>query len=74
MGSEESKEVKTVDSTGAVNNNVVIQEPVPIHNDQMTFILLVICVIKIIELLLFCYKVHLRRMKKRYLKSNIDLS
>lgn len=75
MGSKDSKEeTKTVDTAGAVNNNLVFQEAVPIHSDQIVILMYIICGIKIVELLLFFYKMHLRRMKKRYFQSTNELN
>ncbi|HBK84076.1 MAG TPA: hypothetical protein DDZ41_10870 [Flavobacterium sp.] len=74
MGTSESKEeTKTVDSTGEVNNNIVIQDPVQIHNKDITTVLYIICAIKIFELLVFVYKFHAKSMKKKYFKSRQDI-
>lgn len=73
MGNNDSKEeTKTVDTTGNVNNNVIIGEPVKIHSNEIIMLLYIICAVKIIELILFFYKVHLKRVKKKYLKANND--
>lgn len=67
MGGGESKvETKTVESTGHVNNNLVIQEPVPIQTDEIIILLCVIAVIKILELGIFVYKQHVKGIKKKY--------
>ncbi len=66
MGSEESKEQKTVDATGNVNNNVVIQESVPVHNFELKILIYVICVVKIVQFLFFIYKFQSKRLKRRY--------
>lgn len=74
MGGGESKEeTKTIDTTGNVNNNVVIQESVPIHNEEMKILLYVICVVKIIQFIFFIYKFQVRRLKKKYNCSRIDI-
>ncbi len=50
MGKTESKlEAKTVDSTGAVNNNFVVEGLVPIIGEEMTILLYIIVIVKIIE-------------------------
>lgn len=68
MGGGESKqeETKTVDSTGAVNNNVVVTNPVNIRNMDIMILLWLIGIIKVIELILYMYKTHQRTMKKKY--------
>lgn len=67
MGSEESKaEVKTVDSTGAVNNNLVINDPVQIEHKLLEILLWTICIIKILEFLLLIYKIHRKNLKKQF--------
>lgn len=68
MGGGESKhaDVKSVDSAGTVNNNVVFTEPVPIHHKMLEWCILIICVIKVIELLINAYKIHQKTLKKKY--------
>ncbi len=70
MGNSESKtENKAVDTNGNVNNNVVIQEPIPVTNN-FTFAIWIICGIKIIELFIYIYKFHQRNLKKKYVNAN----
>lgn len=70
MGITESKEeTKAVDSNGNVNNNIVIQDPVPVHNKDIIVVLYLICAIKIVELIIFLYKFHSNRLKKKYMKN-----
>lgn len=68
MGSSGSShdEHKTVDSSGAVNNNLVFEEPVPTHSTTMIVLVSVICAIKILELCIYIYKEHRKNLKKRY--------
>lgn len=68
MGSGESKhdETKTVDTSGAVNNNLVLNQPVPIHYKTLEILIWIICVIKVIELCICAYKIHQRCLKKKY--------
>lgn len=71
MGSSDSKEeTKTVDSNGNVNNNIVIQDPVPIHSKDISVVLYIICAIKIFELIIFLYKFHSKNLKKKYANQN----
>lgn len=65
MGSSQStKETKTIDTTGNVNNNVVINDQVNIYSQEITGLLAVICVLKIIEFIYFIYTKHYRHIKK----------
>lgn len=68
MGAHESKveEQKTVDSTGAINNNLVLSTPVPIHYKQMEILIWIICIIKVLEFCVCIYKVHSKMLKKKY--------
>lgn len=69
--SEENVEIKTVDSNGQVNNNIVIQEAKDMHTQMMssgklvlgTYILIGLEVVKITICLFGAYR---RYMKKRY--------
>ena len=71
MGTTESKdETKTVDSNGNVNNNVVIQEQNSSNSFEMKILLYIVCIIKIIELLVFIYKFHRKNLKRKYTNPN----
>ncbi len=70
MGNSDSKESKTVDSNGNVNNNIVLQESIPIHSNSIVTILTIICAIKVFELVLFLYKLHLKKIKRKYVNPN----
>lgn len=66
MGASESKEEhKTVDTTGNVNNNVVIGGQVDVFSIEVVVLLGIICIIKMIELIYFVYSKIYHRMKKR---------
>lgn len=65
-GSHSSEEVKTVDSSGAVNNNIVFTDPVRISNKEIVTLLLVIAIIKVLELAFFVYREHKKTLKKKY--------
>lgn len=65
-GSSKPVEQKTVDAAGAINNNLVFENPVPIHHRTLEILIWIICIVKIIELLLCVYKVHHKNMKKKY--------
>lgn len=62
------EEVKTVDTTGTVNNNVVIQDAVTVHSSPIIIILAIILFIKICELIYIIFKSYNRAQKKKYTK------
>ena len=62
MGSEESK---AVDSTGEVNNNVVITEAKSGSNQGVVLLLIGIFVIKVVEMIYLLYKLWHHKMKKK---------
>lgn len=70
MGSGESKheEAKIVDTSGAVNNNLVFNPstPVPIHYRTLEILIWTICIIKLLELCIGIYKAHQKYLKKKY--------
>lgn len=66
MGSSESKEEhKTVDTTGNVNNNLVIGGEVDVFSIEIVILLGIICAIKIIEFVYFLYNQKYKKIKKR---------
>lgn len=69
--SEESMEVKTVDSVGHVNNNIVIQEAKDVHdqlktNENMLFAMYFMCSLELIKFGLFIFYKFKKNIKKRY--------
>lgn len=65
MGSSKSKEMK-VDSQGQVNTNIVIDDTVNVHNQELLIILYIICAIKLIEFVMNIARRYGKCMKKRY--------
>lgn len=65
MGSNTSTEKKTVDSTGTVNNNVVVNGEVDVTSLEIVILLGIICAIKIMEFIYFIYKRNYHNIKKR---------
>lgn len=71
MGTESSKEeTKTIDSTGNINNNLVLEGPVDIKSTEVIIFLGIICLIKIMEFGVFLYKYHSKKVKKNYDRNN----
>lgn len=62
-----SKESKTVDSTGAVNNNLVLEnEGFDIYSFELALLLLIIVIIKMVKLFVMLYQMHKRSLRKTY--------
>lgn len=73
--SEENIEEKVVDSTGHVNNNIVIQEARDTHdqlktNERMLHVSYVMCAVVILKLGLYLYCKFIRKLKKKYNRDN----
>lgn len=67
MGSSPSQhETKTIESTGHVNNNVVIQETEDIYSMEIVILLALLCVLKILEFGSFLYTKYRQQLKKKY--------
>lgn len=69
MGSSPTKPEKTVDTTGTVNNNVIVSNvtgEVDVFSIEIVALLGIICILKIIEFIYFIYNRYYRRMKKRF--------
>lgn len=76
MGSWFSKNDDTKQTVGTINNgNIVIQESLPVHNDEAVILIYIILALLIVKLVLKIYKVHNRRLHKRFTrKSTINLA
>lgn len=69
--SEESVEEKTVDSTGHVNNNIVIQEARDTHQqvligERLMYATYVLVIAEIIKLGIYLYTQWRNKIKKKY--------
>lgn len=64
-----SSEEQIVESTGEVNNNVIVSNPVNIESKEMVTLLGIICLVKVVELAYICFKAYQRSLKKRYQQS-----
>lgn len=69
MGESSSKEENT-ENKGQVQNNIAIGEPVEVHNQKSTILLAIICVIKVLEVLIYFYKSFRRNLKKNLRPAN----
>lgn len=68
MGLFGNSEEETLKSTGEVNNNVFVSNPVNIESGKMVTLLGIICVVKVLEFLYICFKAYQRGQKKKYLQ------
>lgn len=66
MGLFGSKTVKTVDSTGHVNNTFVIEGNLPVASTEVIILLAVLVALRIIELCYRIYNQHTKRLKRKY--------
>lgn len=72
FSSEETKvEEKTIDSSGHVNNNIIIQEARDTHlqminNEKLLVATYLLCLFEIIKLLIFIIGAFKRQLKKKY--------
>lgn len=69
--SEETNEEKNIDSTGHVNNNIVIQEAKDTHsqlivNERLYYATLILVLFEVIKLGIFMFSSYKRKLKKAY--------
>lgn len=73
MGSSQSQqETKTIESTGHVNNNAVIQETEDVYSMEIVILLSILCALKILEIGIFLYSKYKQQMKKKYMSAARD--
>lgn len=71
--SEEKIEEKMVDSTGQVNNNIIVQEARDTHsqmllNEKLLWATYLLVVIELAKLFLYIFSAYKKNLKKKYLK------
>lgn len=59
-----NSETKTIESDGAVNNNVVIQDTDPGYGFEIMVLAAIIYAIKLFEILFFVYTKHTKAIRK----------
>lgn len=73
MGGTQTKETKqNAQSTGQVNNNIVVEDTVQVTNDHIVILLSIIVLIKCFEVFYTLYRAHRRSIKKRYIGKSTD--
>lgn len=73
--SEEETEIKNVDTTGQVNNNVVIQNARDNHHqvlldEKILFATHLLVAMKVLEMLIYAFHSLRKAFKRRYSKKN----
>lgn len=75
FGSPSVEEKKTVESSGAINNNVMLSgEPVNIISIELTILVAILVILRIIEFGYFLYRSHQRQLKKKYTSSTFNVN
>lgn len=69
MGGTSTKEVAKINSTGQVNNSIIVEDHIQIWKDGRT-LLAVLVVLKIFEILYVLYKEHIHSAKKRAVRND----
>lgn len=58
---------QTAKSTGGIVNNVLIEEPVHVHDtDKVILLLSLLCILQLISLIIYIYKSFVKHLKKKY--------
>jgi hypothetical protein len=69
-----NEENKNIENDGQVTNNVVIGETVDIHNFEIIVLLYIITILKLIEFACFLYRNHTSKLKKKFIRSTLNLN
>lgn len=64
MGGSSSKEQTNTENSGQVQNNIAIGRTMEVHNRENTILLGIICTIKLMEVLIYFFKVFRRSLKR----------
>ena len=73
MGTSNSKAQEQT-SNGAVNNNLIIENPVKIHNDEITTILYFILTLMAVKLIFAIFKYFNKHQKRKYLRRGASMA
>lgn len=67
MGSTTSKdEQKTIESSGHVNNNVIVRDTVDVYSQEIVILLGIICLMKVLEFICWMHMNQKKNLKKKY--------
>lgn len=65
-GQSERNLEKSIDAAGNVNNNVIVDNEVPIVSKEIVTFLAALFILQLIQLCLYVYSQYTRKLKKRY--------
>lgn len=65
FSSNEAKETK-LETSGEINNNVIIQDTVTVHNNEIIILLYIIAILKMAEFIIYIYNQYMKTIKKKY--------
>lgn len=65
FSSNEAKETK-LETSGEINNNVIIQDTVTVHNNEIIILLYIIAILKMAEFIIYIYNQYIKKIKKKY--------
>ena len=63
MGIWSSEEVET---TGQITTNIALEETIDGNSNELTTLVGIICIIKVLELIVFVYKTWIKTIRKKY--------
>lgn len=72
MGGGESKQnlEKSIDTTGTVNNSVIVDNEVPIVSKEIVILLSALLIIQLMQMCLHIYAQYTKKLKKKYTSQN----
>lgn len=70
MGGSSSKEEGKTENSGQVQNNIAIGKPMEVHNQENTILLGIICAVKIMEVIIYFFKIFRRSLKRNLQTGN----
>lgn len=67
-----SESEKTVDATGAINNNIIMTEdkPIDVYSSELVILISILVALRSAEFIYFIYRAHQRKMKRKYQANN----
>ena len=65
-----SSEEQTLESNGEVNNNIILTDMAERHFPNLTYILLALLILRLIEVAYFVHKAYRNKLRKKYSPNN----
>lgn len=72
--SDDVQTTNKLETTGNVNNNIAIEEPLPIHNNQIIILLYLIVALKVFQIALIIFNSYKKSQKKKYIKRGLSMN